>query len=94
MDLVFVEERLEVIEYEIQKDLHHRSDYYLVATYVDLLPDLEPRKLEKHAWKSTDPDKIRKAAKRLNFTLSSIYSTMDIDAYLDWITLALQEVVE
>ena len=94
LDLVFVEEGLEVIECKIRKDLHHRSDHYPVAIYIDFLPDLEPGKLKKRAWKSTDPDKVCKAAKRLNFTLSPIYSTMNIDVYLDQITLALQKVIE
>ena len=93
LNLVFVEEGLEVIRCEIRKDLHHGSDHYPVATYINLLPDLEPGKLEKRAWKSADPDKVREAAKRLNFTLSPIYSTMCHEPKLSLIRYLIYQIL-
>ena len=93
IDLVFTSERLEVVGCKIRKDLHHRSDHYPIATYLDLSPDLEPEK-RKRAWKSANPDRVLKAAKELNFSYLSLYNTADIDAYMGQITSTLQKIVE
>ena len=93
IDLVFASERLGVVGCKIRKNLHHRSDYYPIATYLDFSLDLESEK-RKQAWKSADPDTVLEAAKRLNFSYSFLYNTADIDAYVGQITSTLQKIVE
>ena len=44
IDLVFALEKLRVVECKIWKDLHHGSDHYPIAIYLDLSPDLELEK--------------------------------------------------
>lgn len=83
LDLIFVQKRLKIIGCKIQEDLHHGSDHYLVAMYINFVPDLEPEKVKRWAWKSANSNKVFKAAKKQDFTPPLIYNMMDIDAYMD-----------
>ena len=84
VDLVFISEFLlgAVTKCTVRFDLHHGSNHYLIATYLDLTPNLEPE-IKKQAWKSADPEKILKIAKELAFDLlHSLIIESEINTYL------------
>ena len=96
MDLIFISDSLlgAVIECTVRHDLHHWSDYYLIATYLDLAPNLEPE-IKQCAWKSADLEKVLETAKKLAFDLFySLTTESEIDTYLAQIIHILYQIID
>lgn len=96
VDLVFISESFleAVTECTVRSDLHHGLDHYLIATYLDLTPDLE-LEIKKQAWKNANPEKIFKIVKELVFNLfHSLTTESEIDTYLSQITQILQQIID
>ena len=75
-----------VTECAVRHNLHHGSNHYLIAIYLDLAPNLEP-KVKQRAWKNADPEKILKVAKELAFDVpGSLTTESEINIYLAQIT--------
>lgn len=68
IDLAFVTEKLSssIVRCEVQKDLHHGSDHYPIATHLDLSSDLEPE-MRRQAWKKCKPQSSIRSSKKAQF---------------------------
>lgn len=95
IDLAFVTEGLvgSVVGCETWKDLHHRSDHYPIAIYLELSLDLKP-KIRQWAWKSADLNQVLDAAKKHNIDCLFLNNEGNIVNYVAQITSILQKIVE
>ena len=78
---------------EIRKNLHHRSDHYPIATYLDLSLNIEPE-IKKCEWKSADLAEVLQAAKEQRFNLPILANEADINMYVVQITNTLHQIEE